>query len=193
MVAIYSKNTTTLTFENICQDLGASVSNSGSPCIQRVIPSNAFRSPQMPASPPPSISSPSPQMPAGPPPPPPKVENLAPGIEEEVADVGTAAAADDKAEAPGFSAWRDKQEMEGFDKWLEPLEKLEPVKMAQNAKKKHAAAPSTAAAAPSTGAGGSQKTAPVVSSAKTGAKGGSAVRMAANSHVSTQVNNNFRR
>ena len=110
-------------------------------------------------------------MPAGPPPLPPKVENLAPGIEEEVADVGTTAAAGDKAEAPGFSPWRDKQEMEGFDKWLEPLEKLEPVKMAQNAKKKQAAAPST-------GAGGSQKTAPVVSSAKTGAKGVSAVRMA---------------
>jgi hypothetical protein len=49
-----------------------------------------------------------------------------------------------------------------------PVEKLEPVKMAQNAKK-HAAAPST-------GAGGSQKTAPVVSSAKTGAKGSSAFK-----------------
>jgi hypothetical protein len=178
---------------------------------------------------PPSTSSPSPQMPTGPPPPPPKVENLAPEIEEEVADVGTVAAADDKvasatevAEAPGW-VQGIKQEMQGCDReapsgggsvspdidedpevlvteWdvladnmalmyqdaaehcLEPVEKLEPVKMAQNAKKKCAAAPSTRA-------GGSQKTAPVVSSAKTRAKGVIAVRMDANSPVSTQVNN----
>jgi len=49
-----------------------------------------------------------------------------------------------------------------------PVEKLEPVKMAQSAKKP--------AAVPSTGAGGSHKMAPVVSSAKTGAKGGSAFK-----------------
>jgi hypothetical protein len=65
---------------------------------------------------------------------------------------------------------------------LEPVEKLDPVKMAQNAKKK-------CAAAPSTDAGGSQKSAPVVSSAKTRVEGVIAVRMDANSPVSTQVNN----
>jgi hypothetical protein len=64
-------------------------------------------------------------------------------------------------EAHGFSAWRDKEEMEEFDKW-EPVEKLEPVKMAQNTKKKHAAMP---------GGDGSQKTAPVVSSGKIDTKG----------------------
>jgi hypothetical protein len=68
------------------------------------------------------------------------------------------AAADDivasATEAPGFSAWRDKQEMEGFDKWPEPVENLEPVKMVQNAKKKHAAAPSTGAGAHAHGSEG---------------------------------------
>jgi hypothetical protein len=50
-----------------------------------------------------------------------------------------------------------------------PVEKLDAGKVAQNAKEKLAAAPST-------GAGGCQKTAPVMSSAKTGAKGGSALK-----------------